>query len=152
MSTVLCSSESEETSKENSDGKDREKSSGRKSNRYHPYKERHGGSGDKKSSHRNRVFISNIPYDMKWQAIKDLMREKGNGCRALRHMFAPIPSYRPPNGGFSEVKCRGLGRWAAAEWHKHGQGFFFPPGRSLTPALGWNYFPDKDAFLWLLYL
>ncbi|XP_067275265.1 myelin expression factor 2 [Pseudorasbora parva] len=50
----------------------KEKSSGgRKSHRYHPYKER-----DKKSSSRNRVFISNIPYDMKWQAIKDLMREK----------------------------------------------------------------------------
>ncbi|XP_067246786.1 myelin expression factor 2 [Chanodichthys erythropterus] len=56
----------------------KEKSSGgRKSHRYHPYKERHGGGGgDKKAAHRNRVFISNIPYDMKWQAIKDLMREK----------------------------------------------------------------------------
>ncbi|KAK7152356.1 hypothetical protein R3I94_008627 [Phoxinus phoxinus] len=53
-----------------------EKSSGgRKSHRYHPYKERPAG-GDKKASLRNRVFISNIPYDMKWQAIKDLMREK----------------------------------------------------------------------------
>lgn len=61
----------------------KEKSSGgRKSHRYHPYKERHGGgSGDKKAAHRNRVFISNIPYDMKWQAIKDLMREKGNPRR-----------------------------------------------------------------------
>lgn len=56
------------------------KEKSRKSHRYHPYKERHGGGGaaDKKAAHRNRVFISNIPYDMKWQAIKDLMREKGN--------------------------------------------------------------------------
>lgn len=55
------------------------KEKSRKSHRYHPYKERHGGGGaaDKKAAHRNRVFISNIPYDMKWQAIKDLMREKG---------------------------------------------------------------------------
>lgn len=61
--------------KENQEGK--EKSSGsRRGNRYHPYKEKHGG-GEKKGTHRNRVFISNIPYDMKWQAIKDLMREKG---------------------------------------------------------------------------
>uniref|UniRef100_A0A9J8ANW6 Myelin expression factor 2 n=1 Tax=Cyprinus carpio carpio TaxID=630221 RepID=A0A9J8ANW6_CYPCA len=55
------------------------KEKSRKSHRYHPYKERHGGGGgaaDKKAAHRNRVFISNIPYDMKWQAIKDLMREK----------------------------------------------------------------------------
>lgn len=58
------------------------KEKSRKSQRYHPYKERHaGGSADKKPAHRNRVFISNIPYDMKWQAIKDLMREKGNPGR-----------------------------------------------------------------------
>uniref|UniRef100_A0A8D2MPX6 Myelin expression factor 2 n=1 Tax=Zonotrichia albicollis TaxID=44394 RepID=A0A8D2MPX6_ZONAL len=46
-------------------------------NRFHPYaKEKNAGSADKKAVNRNRVFISNIPYDMKWQAIKDLMREK----------------------------------------------------------------------------
>ncbi|XP_017925221.1 myelin expression factor 2 isoform X3 [Manacus vitellinus] len=46
-------------------------------NRFQPYsKEKNAGSGDKKAVNRNRVFISNIPYDMKWQAIKDLMREK----------------------------------------------------------------------------
>lgn len=61
--------------KEKHDGK--EKSSGsRRGGRFHPYKDKHGG--EKKGGHRNRVFISNIPYDMKWQAIKDLMREKGN--------------------------------------------------------------------------
>ncbi|XP_074522672.1 myelin expression factor 2 [Halichoeres trimaculatus] len=59
--------------KEKHDAK--EKSSGsRRGSRFHPYKDKHGG--EKKGSHRNRVFISNIPYDMKWQAIKDLMREK----------------------------------------------------------------------------
>ncbi|KAB5574618.1 hypothetical protein PHYPO_G00211070 [Pangasianodon hypophthalmus] len=69
--------DAEESQKDKPEGKGKEKSSGgRKSSRYHPYKDRHGGSGDKKSSQRNRVFISNIPYDMKWQAIKDLMREK----------------------------------------------------------------------------
>lgn len=67
--------EESKPAKEKHDGK--EKSSGnRRGNRYHPYKEKHGG--EKKVAHRNRVFISNIPYDMKWQAIKDLMREKGN--------------------------------------------------------------------------
>lgn len=61
--------------KEKHDGK--EKTSGnRRGSRYHPYKDKHGG--EKKGAQRNRVFISNIPYDMKWQAIKDLMREKGN--------------------------------------------------------------------------
>uniref|UniRef100_A0A1A8EP91 Myelin expression factor 2 n=1 Tax=Nothobranchius korthausae TaxID=1143690 RepID=A0A1A8EP91_9TELE len=59
--------------KEKHDGKD--KFSGfKKGNRFHPYKEKYGA--DRKNTYRNRVFISNIPYDMKWQAIKDLMREK----------------------------------------------------------------------------
>ncbi|PIN98039.1 hypothetical protein AB205_0047450, partial [Aquarana catesbeiana] len=65
---------------ENEDSKEekstlKEKSGNRKGSRFHPYgKEK--GSGEKKGQSRNRVFISNIPYDMKWQAIKDLMREK----------------------------------------------------------------------------
>ncbi|XP_039214852.1 myelin expression factor 2 isoform X1 [Crotalus tigris] len=46
-------------------------------NRFHPYtKEKSAGTGEKKTVNHNRVFISNIPYDMKWQSIKDLMREK----------------------------------------------------------------------------
>ncbi|KAF6131602.1 myelin expression factor 2 [Phyllostomus discolor] len=57
----------------------KEKSAGnKKAHRFHPYsKDKNSGSGEKKGPNRNRVFISNIPYDMKWQAIKDLMREKG---------------------------------------------------------------------------
>ncbi|XP_041750457.1 myelin expression factor 2 isoform X2 [Coregonus clupeaformis] len=58
--------------------KEKTSGGGRKGNRFHPYKEKQV-TGDKKGGgggHRNRVFISNIPYDTKWQAIKDLMREK----------------------------------------------------------------------------
>uniref|UniRef100_A0A3B5B4Y4 Myelin expression factor 2 n=1 Tax=Stegastes partitus TaxID=144197 RepID=A0A3B5B4Y4_9TELE len=81
-STASVKSEPDETSEETPNGVKtcvkldaKEKSSGsRRGNRYHPYKDKHGG--EKKGAHRNRVFISNIPYDMKWQAIKDLMREK----------------------------------------------------------------------------
>ena len=63
--------------KENQEGKEKTSVS-RRGSRYHPYKEKHSsGEREKKTAHRNRVFISNIPYDMKWQAIKDLMREKG---------------------------------------------------------------------------
>ncbi|KAK1891126.1 Myelin expression factor 2 [Dissostichus eleginoides] len=70
---VKTNAEETKSPKEKHDGKD--KSSGsRRGNRFHPYKDKHGG--EKKGAHRNRVFISNIPYDMKWQAIKDLMREK----------------------------------------------------------------------------
>nr|XP_046248571.1 myelin expression factor 2 isoform X2 [Scatophagus argus] len=70
---VKTDAEETKPPKEKHDAK--EKSSGsRRGNRYHPYKDKHGG--EKKGAHRNRVFISNIPYDMKWQAIKDLMREK----------------------------------------------------------------------------
>ncbi|XP_037605563.1 myelin expression factor 2 isoform X5 [Sebastes umbrosus] len=70
---VKTDAEETKPPKEKHDAK--EKSSGsRRGSRFHPYKEKH--VGEKKGSHRNRVFISNIPYDMKWQAIKDLMREK----------------------------------------------------------------------------
>lgn len=61
----------------------KEKSAGnKKGNRFHPYsKDKNSSTGEKKGPNRNRVFISNIPYDMKWQAIKDLMREKGKCLR-----------------------------------------------------------------------
>lgn len=39
--------------------------------RFEPY-----GNANK----RYRVFVSNIPYDVKWQALKDLMKEKGLCC------------------------------------------------------------------------
>lgn len=71
--------DAEEARKEKPEAKDKSSAGGRKSTRYHPYKERRGGPGDKKAvqQRNHRVFISNIPYDMKWQEIKDLMREKG---------------------------------------------------------------------------
>lgn len=70
---VKTEAEDGQPDEEKHDGK--EKSSGnRRGNRFHPYKDK--PSGDRKAGQRNRVFISNIPYDMKWQAIKDLMREK----------------------------------------------------------------------------
>ncbi|XP_007904166.1 myelin expression factor 2 isoform X2 [Callorhinchus milii] len=69
-------SEEDESSKEETSSL-KEKSIGiKKSNRFHPYSKEKTANGDKKGYNRNRVFISNIPYDMKWQAIKDLMREK----------------------------------------------------------------------------
>lgn len=40
--------------------------------RFEPY-----GNANK----RYRVFVSNIPYDVKWQALKDLMKEKGKVAR-----------------------------------------------------------------------
>lgn len=75
---IIHSENDESVKEEKSDLK--EKSTGnKKANRFHPYsKDKNSGTGEKKGPNRNRVFISNIPYDMKWQAIKDLMREKGN--------------------------------------------------------------------------
>ncbi|KAG5839424.1 hypothetical protein ANANG_G00204820 [Anguilla anguilla] len=68
-------SDSDEAPTEKLELKEKTSGGNKKSNRFQPYsKDKH--AADKKSNHRNRVFISNIPYDMKWQAIKDLMREK----------------------------------------------------------------------------
>ena len=30
------------------------------------------------TQHRPRIYIANIPYDMRWQEVKDLFKEKGN--------------------------------------------------------------------------
>ncbi|XP_036391370.1 myelin expression factor 2-like isoform X2 [Megalops cyprinoides] len=68
-------SESDEVPKEKSELKEKASGGNRRANRFYPYS-KDKLAGDKKGTHRNRVFISNIPYDMKWQAIKDLMREK----------------------------------------------------------------------------
>ncbi|XP_060702042.1 heterogeneous nuclear ribonucleoprotein M [Hemiscyllium ocellatum] len=62
-------SETNETSVQNEKSdKLKEKSSKRGGNRFEPY-----------STNRNarfRVFVSNIPFEMKWQTLKDIMREK----------------------------------------------------------------------------
>ncbi|KAM9816902.1 myelin expression factor 2 [Neosynchiropus ocellatus] len=63
-----------EDSQSQADKYDPKDKSNRRGNRFHPYKDK--SAGDKKALQRNRVFVSNIPYDVKWQAIKDLMREK----------------------------------------------------------------------------
>ncbi|XP_047397208.1 myelin expression factor 2 isoform X5 [Sciurus carolinensis] len=69
--------ENDETVKEEKSDLKEKSTGNKKANRFHPYsKDKNSGTGEKKGPNRNRVFISNIPYDMKWQAIKDLMREK----------------------------------------------------------------------------
>ncbi|XP_041791458.1 heterogeneous nuclear ribonucleoprotein M isoform X4 [Chelmon rostratus] len=45
--------------------------------RYEPY-----GNVNK----RYRVFVSNIPYDVKWQALKDLMKEKVGEVTYVEHL------------------------------------------------------------------
>uniref|UniRef100_A0A452IEE5 HnRNP M nuclear localisation signal domain-containing protein n=1 Tax=Gopherus agassizii TaxID=38772 RepID=A0A452IEE5_9SAUR len=51
--------------------KRKEKSVKRGGNRFEPYAN---------PTKRYRAFITNIPFDVKWQSLKDLVKEKGNGC------------------------------------------------------------------------
>ncbi|XP_041030896.1 myelin expression factor 2 isoform X1 [Carcharodon carcharias] len=78
MRTQLTKNECEEDepSKEETSSLKEKSIGNKKSNRFHPYLKEKTTNGDKKGYNRNRVFISNIPYDTKWQVIKDLMREK----------------------------------------------------------------------------
>ena len=47
-----------------------EKNIKRGGNRFEPYAN---------PTKRYRAFITNIPFDVKWQSLKDLVKEKGNG-------------------------------------------------------------------------
>lgn len=47
------------------------------SRKERPQKRGGGGRFEPYANKRYRVFVSNIPYDVKWQALKDLMKEKG---------------------------------------------------------------------------
>ena len=39
--------------------------------------ERHASDRGRDRNAKVRLFVSNIPYDMRWQDLKDLFREKG---------------------------------------------------------------------------
>ncbi|XP_041086999.1 heterogeneous nuclear ribonucleoprotein M-like isoform X1 [Polyodon spathula] len=48
--------------------------------RFEPY-------GGNPSNRRFRVFVSNIPFDVKWQALKDLMKEKVGEVTYVEHLM-----------------------------------------------------------------
>uniref|UniRef100_A0A670KE42 HnRNP M nuclear localisation signal domain-containing protein n=1 Tax=Podarcis muralis TaxID=64176 RepID=A0A670KE42_PODMU len=54
-------------------------------------------------SKRYRAFITNIPFDVKWQYLKDLVKEKGKQlCACLSCNVAPFPMaliFPPPEAG-----------------------------------------------------
>ena len=50
--------------------KRKEKNVKRGGNRFEPYTN---------PTKRYRAFITNIPFDVKWQSLKDLVKEKGKG-------------------------------------------------------------------------
>uniref|UniRef100_G3P7K9 RRM domain-containing protein n=1 Tax=Gasterosteus aculeatus aculeatus TaxID=481459 RepID=G3P7K9_GASAC len=62
----------------NSSRKERPQKRGGGGGRYEPY-----GNVNK----RYRVFVSNIPYDVKWQALKDLMKEKVGEVTYVEHLM-----------------------------------------------------------------
>uniref|UniRef100_A0A8B9Q8X8 HnRNP M nuclear localisation signal domain-containing protein n=1 Tax=Apteryx owenii TaxID=8824 RepID=A0A8B9Q8X8_APTOW len=73
--------------------KRKEKSVKRGGNRFEPYAN---------PAKRYRAFITNIPFDVKWQSLKDLVKEKGlcfgmccNMDRALEivHGVSPFPTF-----------------------------------------------------------
>lgn len=64
------------------------------SRKERPQKRGGGGGGGRYEPYGNvhkryRVFVSNIPYDVKWQALKDLMKEKGKAPQNKRDRQFP---------------------------------------------------------------
>ncbi|KAK3533476.1 hypothetical protein QTP70_023464 [Hemibagrus guttatus] len=73
----------------------KERTSKRGGGRYEPYAN---------PSKRYRVFVSNIPYDVKWQALKDLMKEKVGEVTYVEHLMdAEGKSRSGATGGGSQL-------------------------------------------------
>ncbi|TKS74627.1 Heterogeneous nuclear ribonucleoprotein M [Collichthys lucidus] len=78
--------------------KERPQKRGGGGGRYEPY-----GNVNK----RYRVFVSNIPYDVKWQALKDLMKEKVGEVTYVEHLMDAEGKSRTqkPGGVCEMVTC-----------------------------------------------
>lgn len=52
-------------------------------------------TGGRRGSEDTRIYVSNIPYEYKWQDLKDLFRKEGElvGCLDLRHPSSVLPIY-----------------------------------------------------------
>ncbi|XP_041647398.1 heterogeneous nuclear ribonucleoprotein M isoform X1 [Cheilinus undulatus] len=57
------------------------------SRKERPQKRGGGGRYEPYSNKRYRVFVSNIPYDVKWQSLKDLMKEKVGDVTYVEHLM-----------------------------------------------------------------
>lgn len=70
-------------------------------NRFEPY-------GN--PSRRYRAFITNIPFDVKWQSLKDLVKEKGNGSGWPSRARWPCRLFRGRAPGHLAVESCSPGR------------------------------------------
>uniref|UniRef100_A0A8D0E2A7 HnRNP M nuclear localisation signal domain-containing protein n=1 Tax=Salvator merianae TaxID=96440 RepID=A0A8D0E2A7_SALMN len=98
------------------DGDGVPKSEGERSNQNEKRKEKNAKRGGGRfepyttPSKRYRAFITNIPFDVKWQYLKDLVKEKGKGCWVLCLPPSALPPTPPPHPKiFSAGTCLVLG-------------------------------------------
>ncbi|CAM9994101.1 unnamed protein product [Lampetra fluviatilis] len=73
-------------------------------NRFEPFGRgpRGGRTMDRRSTG-NRIYISNIPYEMKWQSIKDLMRERVGEVTYVELFLDAEGKSRVSGGGCSGI-------------------------------------------------
>ena len=76
-----------------------------------------GGSGGRRAPPERRVFISNIPFDMKWQEVKDMFR-KEVGDVTYVELFTDEDD-KPRGCGILELASADLAKKAIAEMHRH---------------------------------
>lgn len=62
---------------------------------------------DRDKNAKVRLFVSNIPYDMRWQDLKDLFREKVGSEVSYVELYDG-PDGKPSGSGVVEVKGREL--------------------------------------------
>uniref|UniRef100_A0A8C4THH7 Heterogeneous nuclear ribonucleoprotein M n=2 Tax=Erpetoichthys calabaricus TaxID=27687 RepID=A0A8C4THH7_ERPCA len=78
VESAETTSQSEVNGKPNESRKERPQKRGGGNTRFEPYSN---------PSKRYRVFVSNIPFDVKWQSLKDLMKEKVGEVTYVEHLM-----------------------------------------------------------------
>lgn len=98
-------------------------------NRFEPYAN---------PAKRYRAFITNIPFDVKWQSLKDLVKEKGK----VQPGWPRLSCAQPVPGSVCSSAVAPL----AALGHRSLGKLFPKPSRVLHNLSPWQ--PSRGRFLW----
>ena len=84
-----------------------------------PRRERRGGGGDRKTRRgtaNKKIFVSNLPYEIKWQEVKDLFKQEVGEVMYVE-LFND-ESGKPRGAGVMEFPTQEMAKKATKEMHR----------------------------------